>query len=154
MIIKSECKNRFLYYISSRNLTFGVFNKITGGFTGLRTKFGSVYAFEEFHWNNGPPYGTVTPIKILEELPSEIKIETSLGTECYNCHKICEYVNFPNGPIEKDYGNGKIKIIGEWKHIEPSDCVSISPYSINNIPLEQWLAKMERKYFEIGENHV
>jgi hypothetical protein len=159
MIIKSECKDRYLYLIHSRNLTFGVYNQTTGGFTGLRTKFSSVYAFEEYHWDNGPPYGTVKPIKILEELPREIKIETSLGTECHTCHKACAYIPFPFGPLEKEYGDGKVlKIAGEWQHTKPSDCSDPSPISISNVPLEQWLYEMERKYSslisDIGEDYV
>lgn len=61
-IPKDKCKDRKLYRINSRNLTLGVYRSETGGFIGLRTKFDCVYTFEEYHWDNGPPYGTVKPI--------------------------------------------------------------------------------------------
>ena len=65
MIPRAECKDRFLYRIHSRNLVFGVFRAATGGFIGLRTKFGSVYAFEEYHWEN-ESFATVRPEELLE----------------------------------------------------------------------------------------
>ena len=152
MIPKDKCQNRFLYKINSRNLYFGVFRKETGGFIGLRTKFDSIFLFEEYHWDNGPPYGTVKPEEILEELPEEIKLDTSLGTECYNCHKACEYVLFPEGPRLKDYGNGNaVEIRGEWKHTEPSDCTDTIPCDIGNKALKNWLHTIENKYAEIKD---
>jgi len=146
-IPKEDCKDRFLYRIHSRNLAFGVFRAATGGFIGLRTKFSSVYAFEEYHWDNGPPYGTVKPEELLEELPAEIVLDTGLGTKCHNCHKTCAYIDFPNGPREKDYGGGhKVEIRGEWKHTEPSDCAEPLAYGVPNDVLERWLHEMEARY--------
>jgi len=73
---KAECKDRRLYRIQSRNLRLGVFKAASGGFLGLRTKFGSTYVFEEFHWDNGEPYGTVLPQEeLLEELPAGVSNE-------------------------------------------------------------------------------
>lgn len=129
MIQKSDCKHRFLYRIHSRNLRLGVFNEFTGGFIGLRTKFRSVFAFEEYHWDNGPPYGTVKPQELLEEeLPADIDVATSLGTICGNCNELCSYTN------------------GEWHHDHPSDCPDVKPYDKHNAALEQWLHRMEDKY--------
>jgi hypothetical protein len=148
MISKTKCKDRFLYKIHSRNLTLGVFRESTGGFIGLREKFGSVYLFEEYHWDNGPPYGTVTPEKeLLEELSTDIILDVSLGAECSDCNKQCEYVLFPEGPVEKDYGTGhKVMVRGEWKHIEPSNCSEVFPVGISNAALENWLHDMGKKY--------
>jgi len=75
-IPKADCKDRKLYRIKSRNLAIGVFRAATGGFLGLRTKFGSTFVDEEFHWDNGEPYGTVDPQEELpEELPSGVPNE-------------------------------------------------------------------------------
>lgn len=147
MIIKDECENRVLYRLNSRNLTIGVFNKLTGGFIGLRRKFSSIFAFEEYHWDNGPPYGTVKPYERLEKLPDEIVLNINLGTSCSNCNKVCDYILFPDGPRKKRYSDGvESEIRGEWKHTEPSDCNNVYATNIVNKPLEKWLAEMELKY--------
>lgn len=78
MIPLGECKNRVLYRIKSRNLSFGVFCQETGGFIGLHEKFGYVYIFEEYHRDSGQPLGTVTPLEELPEtLPTEILLNLS-----------------------------------------------------------------------------
>ena len=66
-----QCKHGYLYRISSRNLIAGVFNEKDGGFTGMREKFGHQYLFTEYHYDNGPPYGTVSPKHELEKCPFE-----------------------------------------------------------------------------------
>jgi len=66
-----ECRDRQLYYIRSRNLSFGVFVKEQKGFVGIRTKFGHRYLFTEYHWDTGAPFGTVHPKQLLEECPIE-----------------------------------------------------------------------------------
>jgi hypothetical protein len=150
-IPKEDCRDRFLYRIHSRNLEFGVFRAATGGFIGLRTKFRSVYAFEEYHWDNGPPYGTVRPYELLEELPAEIKLDTSLGSVCGNCDRACNYVLFPDGSREKAYKTSEgqtytMTVPGEWKHDEPGECQDVKAYNQHNQPLEKWLHEMEAKY--------
>lgn len=151
MIPKSECKHGYLYRIHSRNLILGVFNELTGGFIGLRSKFGDIYAFEEFHWDNGPPYGTVKPIEELEKLPEGIEVEESLGSFCGNCKMDCTYVPFPDGPREKTFQRSDgtsytSNISGEWKHNEPGDCLEVLSYNKRNDVLEKWLAEMKVKY--------
>ena len=155
MIPRDECKDRFLYRIHSRNLAFGVFNVITGGFIGLRTKFGSVYPFEEYHWEN-EAFGTVRPEELLEELPANIKLSTSLGTVCEKCEKPCTYVSFPDGRQDRSFVNAKgksytISVPGEWKHDEPGDCKDPLACNVGNEPLKQWLHEMESKYGRIGD---
>lgn len=76
----TECKNGFLYRIHSRNLTHGVFVQAHGGFVGIREKFGSKYLFMEYHYDTGPPYGTVHPLEELSKIPDDIVLEESLGT--------------------------------------------------------------------------
>ena len=65
MIPLKKCEIGVLYKIHSRNLQYGIFNG-KDGFIGIRTKFGQKYLFTEFHWDTGPPYGTVKPIEKTE----------------------------------------------------------------------------------------
>lgn len=44
------------------------------GFIGIRLKFGSKYLFTEYHWDQGPPYGTVQPKEDLGLIPDDIDI--------------------------------------------------------------------------------
>jgi hypothetical protein len=64
-----KCKDGFVYKILARNGTVGVFNKVDSSFTLSRHKFSSNFLFDEFHWDTGEPYGTVKPIKELEQAP-------------------------------------------------------------------------------------
>lgn len=66
-----QCENGYLYKIQSRNLSFGVYRQEVKGFVGIREKFGSKYLFTEYHWDTGPPLGTVHPITKLEKCPVE-----------------------------------------------------------------------------------
>ena len=148
MIPLGNCKNRVLYRIKSRNLSFGVFREETGGFIGMREKLGQVYAFEEYHWDNGPPYGTVTPLEELPEvLPNRILLTLDLGSICSGCLNSCEYAKFPGGGREKVYPDGhRMMIQGEWKHLEPTECSEVRPRNVGNRAIEEWLSTMEKKY--------
>jgi hypothetical protein len=64
-----ECKDGYLYKISSRNLTYGVYRAEVKGFIGIREKFFNEYLFTEFHYNTGAPFGTVFPIAEIEPCP-------------------------------------------------------------------------------------
>lgn len=79
-------QERGIYRIRSRNLTVGVYDG-KGGFIGIREKFGSLYLFTEYAWEQGPPYGTVR-IEGREGVgwcPPEIKLTETLGTKCGEC---------------------------------------------------------------------
>jgi hypothetical protein len=58
-----DCKDGHLYKIESRNLSFGVYKEDSKGFSGIRTKFGNRFIFEEYHWDSDPTFGTVKPVK-------------------------------------------------------------------------------------------
>ena len=76
----AECTPGRVYQIQSRNLTFGVYDG-NEGFIGIREKFGHRYLFTEYHWDQGPPYGTVSGQKDLGiDLPADISPKESLGT--------------------------------------------------------------------------
>ena len=86
---KAECLHRRLYRLHSRNLRYGVYNQEKGGFIGLRTKFDSTFLFQEYHWDNGPPYGTVKPLEdLLVTLPDHILLRERLpGYLCIHCSR-------------------------------------------------------------------
>ena len=68
-----QCITGPLYRIHSRNLKLGIFDGKTG-FIGIRLKFGFKYLFTEYHWDQGPPYGTVQPKEDLGPIPDDIEI--------------------------------------------------------------------------------
>jgi len=92
-----DCIRGHLYRIHSRNLKLGVFDGKTG-FIGIRLKFGSEYLFTEYHWDQGPPYGTVQPKEDLGPIPDDIEIyeykyETIEGKDCaVQNEKMFEYL--------------------------------------------------------------
>jgi hypothetical protein len=109
--IKAEdCKDGGLYRIWSRNLRFGVYRKETRGFVGIREKFGHLYLFEEYHWDNGPPFGTVKPREFLEDCTvqpischlekPESKFENNKVLFDWLTQKEEQYKERPNGPAD------------------------------------------------------
>ena len=63
-----QCVVGALYQVSARNFNIGIYR---GGndncFVGIREKFGKKRLDNEDHWDNGPPYGTVKPLKCIEQ---------------------------------------------------------------------------------------
>jgi len=77
----NECVDRGAYEMRSRNLHIGVFSIKDGGFIGIREKFRSLYLFTEYHYDNGPPFGTVRPTKKIGDLPADIENEENMRHE-------------------------------------------------------------------------
>ena len=50
------------YYCSARNFRLGTWNGKSFDYT--RTKFGHRFPDQELHWDDGPPHGTVKPLRI------------------------------------------------------------------------------------------
>ena len=71
----NECRNGWVYKLSSRNLGFGVFVQASNGFIGIREKFKHKYLFTEYHWDTGAPFGTVRPEEELEPAPPGLVLE-------------------------------------------------------------------------------
>lgn len=86
-----ECKDGVLYRIFSRNLAFGVYREGVKGFVGIREKFGYEYLFTEFHWDTGPPFGTVNPKEELEPVPEGMCLNESLGSVGEKTRRPVEY---------------------------------------------------------------
>lgn len=53
------------YRCKARNFVKGRWNGVS--FDYLRSKFGCEFMDKEFHWDDGPPYGTVRPLERIEE---------------------------------------------------------------------------------------
>jgi hypothetical protein len=81
-IALQDCKDRWLYFIASRNLSLGVFDKAIGRFMGVRYKFGNEFLDSEYH-ADWPHKGTVYPKQALEIMPA--------------CLVLSEYVKSPTG---------------------------------------------------------
>ena len=148
MIPKDLCRDRFLYRINSRNLLSGVYRSATGGFIGIRAKFGDLYLFEEYHHDNGMPFGTVFPLEELEKLPDGILLKESLGSFCSKCEIPTAYVNWAEGgnrTITLKSG-GTMEVQGQWQHLEPTDCPEPTSYGKSNVPLFDWLKEQDERY--------
>ena len=76
----SDCKHGWLYKIRSRNLILGVLREDRKGFVGIRENFDQMFLFVEYHWDTGPPFGTVKPLECLEPCPIQ-KLEEHIETE-------------------------------------------------------------------------
>jgi hypothetical protein len=52
------------YRVHARNFSIATWNG--EAFVGTRTKFGMTFEDTEFHWDDGPPHGTVKPYEEVE----------------------------------------------------------------------------------------
>lgn len=73
-----KCREGWLYWITARNASLGVWRREQLGFEISRYKFGSNYQFVEYHWETGPPHGTATPHLAIERVPDEMDEGTFL----------------------------------------------------------------------------
>lgn len=155
----SECQHGHLYRLESRNLSFGVFNKSTQGFIGIRTKFGEKYLFTEFHYE--ADMGTAYPDKDFGPIPDHIEISEDLGTVDQNTSEPVYYDHAPdedgNGSQflvdphnalipEKSGGYKTYKVKGWcWKSTGNPD-ERIRPVRVQNTELFDYLEKFNAKY--------
>lgn len=131
----SECKNRRVYRIHSRNLSFGVFDG-ERGFIGIREKFNSLYLFKEYHWDTGPPFGTVRPLEDTQiDLPEEIECSELGDGGRSKDKKTGRYVDF-DIPVSQG-GKG-------WYFIDTGESSEeISPIAIENKELFNFLNSIQ-----------
>jgi len=52
------------YFCKARHFSKGVWNGQAFEYT--RHKFGATFPDTEYHWDNGPPFGTVKPFEVLD----------------------------------------------------------------------------------------
>lgn len=135
-IPKDQCLGRRFYRIRSRNLSFGVYNPETGGFLGIREKFGRRYVFEEYHWDNGPPFGTVHPLEDLGiDLPESISLLDLLpGSWDQTGTREVEW--------RPDEPEGKV---GKWFFKDTGEVTPIG-FVKGNQPLFEWLDTQEKEF--------
>lgn len=62
-ISKCELEEGENYECKARNFKIGTWRD--GAFRYLRKKFGYEFMDREFHWDDGPPFGTVKPLRKL-----------------------------------------------------------------------------------------
>jgi hypothetical protein len=75
-----ECEEGRVYKLRCRNFSVGVFDG-KDGFIGIRIKFGQRFLATEYHWDQGPPYGTVSGIEDMGmKLPEDISAKSHLDT--------------------------------------------------------------------------
>lgn len=132
----SDCKDRYLYLINSRNLSYGVYNDQTKGFVGIRNKFGDNYLFTEYHYDNGLPFGTVFPKKELIKIPDEIELKETLGTIDHKSKRVVEF----DKPV-REGGKGWF-----YKDTGESD-KNIIPISVNNGKLFDFLISQQKENY-------
>jgi len=63
-IKKEDLEVGAAYEVYSRNINPAIWDG--KHFHGVRIKFGNDFMDQEEHWDNGPPYGTVKPLRKLE----------------------------------------------------------------------------------------
>jgi len=64
-IAKEDMIANKTYFCKGRNFTIGIWNGER--FEYMREKWGTTYPATEDHWDDGAPFGTVKPFKILED---------------------------------------------------------------------------------------
>lgn len=78
-----ECVQDGVYALFSRNLSIGVWDERVRGFMGVRRKLGDVYLFIEYHHDTGAPFGTASPIALLEQ--------SIIPVRCPECNELAHH---------------------------------------------------------------
>lgn len=160
-----QCKNGVLYRIASRNLSFGVFREASKGFVGIREKFGDEFLFTEYHWDTGPPYGTVSPHAELEPVPEGMSLEETLGTVGIKSRRPLEYFNdwryrdTDEVCTEEQGWDDKLGAVGEnsrrplkqgenkgWRYADTKQRAEEWAVSAKNNSLFEWLQEKRKQY--------
>ena len=125
-----DCILRRLYKLKCRNLKMGVYDG-KQGFIGIRSKFASKFLDTEYHWDQGPPYGTVhTAIDTGVDLPAHISLCESPGTIDQTTDRWVEF----DKPIA-DGGRG-------WYYVDTGEAsADIVPVGKSNTALFDWLVE-------------
>ncbi len=96
-----DLKKGYLYYIFARNSHLGIWLPESNGFLISRFKYDRNYLFTEYHWDWNDRFGTVKPLKEIEESPFAVK---ELGQIRYSQRSVIidqefdqsEYANLSN----------------------------------------------------------
>lgn len=141
-IPKEACIKGRLYILRSRNLPMGVYNG-EGGFIGVREKFGTFFLFTEYHWDNGPPFGTVKPVSDTDvDLPAYIELRESFAEKQHDM-KTGRPVDFDKTPATPEEGGNSAGFKG-WFYKDTGEySTAIRPALPANKKLHDWLAEQE-----------
>jgi hypothetical protein len=140
----NECRNGWVYRLSSRNLGFGVFVQASNGFIGIREKFNHKYLFTEYHRDTGVPFGTVCPKEELEPAPPGLVLKE-------------------NGPLINEE-NGRVVVLEAgteypsprtYRYADTSEICDPGEivWSCNQ-PLHDYMLQIEAKYGPCTEERV
>lgn len=144
-----DCVDRAIYKINSRNLRIGVFRKESKGFIGIRNKFGERYLFQEFHYDTGAPFGTVTPKEQIGILPEGIANEElekhEFGTSFANFDgKERAVIKRDLRQDEAPHGS-RLGFVHEWADTKERLPDNVWPYVKQNQKLTDFLINLEDK---------
>ena len=116
VIQHADCKKGRVYEIQSRNLSYGVFDG-KYGFIGIREKFGNRYLFTEYHYEQGAPFGTVTPFRDTGiDVPNEITVADGLGSVDETTGRMIEHDNTIDNPNPSMKGSK-----GWWRFVDTKE---------------------------------
>jgi len=93
-----ELKNGYLYKIIARNAAYGIWKADTQGFIISRIKFGSNYAFEEYHYDC-EAFATAQPLEEIEKSPfdTEDLVYDNVGPHTIQFRNEKAVLNYLNG---------------------------------------------------------
>lgn len=131
----SNCTHRGIYRLGSRNLSLGVYNEASKGFIGIREKFEDLYLFTEYHWDNGPPFGTARPYEYVGTLPDDIEVRETVDTFDSVTRRLVDF--------DKEVEEGRPK---GWYFIDTREYSrSIRPCTASYKPLFDYLLPLDNK---------
>jgi hypothetical protein len=138
-ITLDKCIDRMIYKLGSRNLSLGVFDQASKSFYGIREKFDDIYLFNEYHWDNGPPYGTACPYEEVGLLPEGIEVKSNVDTFDQKTRRL---VAFDNEKGEEDRPKG-------WYYIDTNEYSrGIRPTTAIYKPLFNYLKPIDERFKE------
>lgn len=94
-------KDAYLYRIIARNAVYGIWIAKNGAFLISRVKFGSVYLFEEIHYDLDEQFGTAQPIQEIGKSPFDSERLQSID-RIKGDREVLQYLMAKSGIDEKE----------------------------------------------------
>jgi hypothetical protein len=145
----TECIKGHVYKLRSRNLAYGIYDG-NNGFIGIREKFGDLYLFTEYHWDQGPPYGTVRPEEDLGPYPSD-DLRERLPSPCklHDRPTIYDKTQPKPNPHAPDF-----PYPGTWCHADDGSEMEDGDISMSyqNQEMFDWLETFEKNQAPVAES--